>query len=269
MGRKTHELVQDSVIQGSLGDLVRTVTFDVDTIEALRGDRGSDAAKIFNLVRGLRAEIDSDPDSAPLLRPLRERAERILDDLESRNNTTLVALDRLSTLAEEKEEAARAARESGLAPRAFGVYWTLKDDRALKAAGISASELAQEAETLLARFPNAALNPDEQRRLRASLYRPLLVVERDERGRVVDAIIRKWGSCSTAGIVTLAIDLADQEPAFRDFVIAHELLHLRVPNHGKLFKALMTLHVPGWRKYDVGRRPHPRTVNSRKKPQSP
>ncbi len=190
MGRKTHELVQDSVIQGSLGDLVRTVTFDVDTIEALRGDRGSDAAKIFNLVRGLRAEIDSDPDSAPLLRPLRERAERILDDLESRNNTTLVALDRLSTLAEEKEEAARAARESGLAPRAFGVYWTLKDDRALKAAGISASELAQEAETLLARFPNAALNPDEQRRLRASLYRPLLVVERDERGRVVDAIIR-------------------------------------------------------------------------------
>ena len=71
----------------------------------------------------------------------------------------------------------------------------------------------------------------------------------------VQQMTRKWGSCSTAGIVTLAIDLADQEPAFRDFVIAHELLHLRVPNHGKLFKALMTLHVPGWRKYDVGRRP--------------
>ena len=190
LGRKTHELVQDSVIQGSLGDLVRTVTFDVDTIEALRGDQGSDAAKIFNLVRGLRAEIDSDPDSAALLRPLRERAERVLEDLENRNSTSLVALDRLSTLAEEKEEAARAARESGLSPRAFGVYWTLKDDRVLKAEGISAAELAQEAETLLARFPNAALNPDEQRRLRASLYRPLLGVERDERGRVVDAIIR-------------------------------------------------------------------------------
>ena len=65
---------------------------------------------------------------------------------------------------------------------------------------------------------------------------------------------RKWGSCSTAGIVTLAIDLADREPGFRDFVIVHELLHLRVPNHGKLFKALMTLHVPGWRKYDLSRR---------------
>ena len=27
--------------------------------------------------------------------------------------------------------------------------------------------------------------------------------------------------------------------------MAHELLHLRVPNHGRLFKALMTAHVPG------------------------
>ena len=47
---------------------------------------------------------------------------------------------------------------------------------------------------------------------------------------------RKWGSCSTRGIVTLAADLADQQTGFQDFVIAHELLHLRVPNHGRLFK---------------------------------
>lgn len=37
------------------------------------------------------------------------------------------------------------------------------------------------------------------------------------------------------------------------FVVAHELLHLRVPNHGRLFKALMTAHVPGWRSFDVVR----------------
>lgn len=64
---------------------------------------------------------------------------------------------------------------------------------------------------------------------------------------------RKWGSCSTKGIVTLAEDLAHQRPGFQDFVIAHELLHLRIPNHGKVFKALMNLHVPGWRKHDVER----------------
>ena len=60
---------------------------------------------------------------------------------------------------------------------------------------------------------------------------------------------RKWGSCSTGRIVTLAADLADRPPAFQDFVIAHELLHLRVPNHGRLFKALLSAHVPDWKRY--------------------
>ena len=69
----------------------------------------------------------------------------------------------------------------------------------------------------------------------------------------VQPMKRKWGSCSTAGNITLASDLADQEPGFQDFVIAHELLHLRVPNHGKLFKALLAVHVPDWRKYDIGK----------------
>lgn len=69
----------------------------------------------------------------------------------------------------------------------------------------------------------------------------------------VQHMTRKWGSCSTSGIITRAADLADQDPGFQDFVIAHELLHLRVPNHGRLFKALMSAHLPGWREYDVRR----------------
>jgi predicted metal-dependent hydrolase len=69
----------------------------------------------------------------------------------------------------------------------------------------------------------------------------------------VQKMTRKWGSCSTAGTITLAADLVDQPGKFQDFVIAHELLHLRVPNHGRLFKALMSAHVPGWRSQDVRR----------------
>ena len=65
----------------------------------------------------------------------------------------------------------------------------------------------------------------------------------------VRRMTRKWGSCSTSGTITLSYDLAEQASEFQDFVIAHELLHLRVPNHGKLFKALLAAHVPGWRKY--------------------
>ena len=41
----------------------------------------------------------------------------------------------------------------------------------------------------------------------------------------VQRMTRKWGSCSTSGIVTLAADLADQDSDFQNFVIVHELLH--------------------------------------------
>ena len=61
----------------------------------------------------------------------------------------------------------------------------------------------------------------------------------------------KWGSCSVSGTVTLARDLTEQEAKFQDYVIVHELLHLRLPTHGRVFKALLSAHVPGWRGIDA------------------
>lgn len=61
---------------------------------------------------------------------------------------------------------------------------------------------------------------------------------------------RKWGSCSSSGVVTLSLDLALREREFQDYVIAHELLHLVVPNHGKLFKARLSAAIPNWRSLD-------------------
>lgn len=54
-------------------------------------------------------------------------------------------------------------KESGLSQRAFSVHWELKDDLRLRAAGVSTLELDREAESLLARFSNAAVSADEQR----------------------------------------------------------------------------------------------------------
>ena len=54
---------------------------------------------------------------------------------------------------------------------------------------------------------------------------------------------RKWGSCSTAGRLTFATDLLRQRAEFRKRAIVEELLHLRVPNHGKLFKVLMRAYL--------------------------
>ncbi len=71
----------------------------------------------------------------------------------------------------------------------------------------------------------------------------------------VQKMRRKWGSCSAAGTITLAVDLLDQDERFQDYVIVHELLHLRYAHHGRLFKALLSAHVPdGWRWENVSQR---------------
>ncbi len=186
LAHKTRRLVEESAAMHGLGNLTKSVTFDLRTLTALRKQSGSDEAKVFNLVRGLQAEVESEPGLESVLRPLKERAESVLKDLEGRATSGLAALDMLEALAKEKEAAVAAARDSTLPPRAFGVYWTLKDDAALHAAGVSAMGFAEEAQALVERFPNAAVNADEQRRLRTSLYNPLLRVAGRERGWIVD-----------------------------------------------------------------------------------
>jgi type I restriction enzyme R subunit len=186
---KTKRLVEESATQSGLGNLTKSVTFDLKTLDALRGEKGPDEGKVFNLVRGLQKEIDDDPNAAPVLQPLKDRAERILKDMEDRKTTGLAAMDLLAALAVEKEKAAQAAKETGLSPKAFGIFWALKDDEALKNAGVSTLDLAKEVEKLMTRFPNASVNADEQRQLRAALYRPLLAVEKDARSKVVDLIV--------------------------------------------------------------------------------
>jgi predicted metal-dependent hydrolase len=54
---------------------------------------------------------------------------------------------------------------------------------------------------------------------------------------------RKWASCSPRGRVTFDRSLLYQPEQFRREVIIHELLHLKVPNHGRLFSALLQTHL--------------------------
>jgi predicted metal-dependent hydrolase len=49
----------------------------------------------------------------------------------------------------------------------------------------------------------------------------------------------KWASCSSNGRLTFNSEILSQPAAFRSEAIVHELLHLKVPNHGKVFKNLL------------------------------
>ncbi len=56
---------------------------------------------------------------------------------------------------------------------------------------------------------------------------------------------RKWASCSSRGRLTFDIGLLRQPAYQRAEVIVHELLHLKLPNHGPLFRALMQAYLSG------------------------
>jgi len=55
----------------------------------------------------------------------------------------------------------------------------------------------------------------------------------------------KWASCSSNGRLTFDTGLLHQPAPFRTHVVVHELVHLKVPNHGKLFRSLVRACLSG------------------------
>jgi len=58
---------------------------------------------------------------------------------------------------------------------------------------------------------------------------------------------KRWGSCTHDGIITLNIELISAPVDCIDYVILHELCHLKEPSHNQRFKNLMSLMLPEWR----------------------
>ena len=58
----------------------------------------------------------------------------------------------------------------------------------------------------------------------------------------------KWGTCSTSTRkIWLNLQLAKKPIECLEYVILHELAHLKVKNHGPDFVAILDLHMPYWR----------------------
>ena len=59
--------------------------------------------------------------------------------------------------------------------------------------------------------------------------------------------ISNWGSCSSLGNINLNLRLMELPSELRDYVMLHELCHLRYLNHGREFHALLESVCPGHR----------------------
>lgn len=100
----------------------------------------------------------------------------------------------------------------------------LQDWHRVQAARIFRERLAHWGPLAAARFGTAPAPPLRLRRMR-----------------------RRWGSCTGQGVVTLNTRLVERCRCLIDYVLVHELCHLRELNHSPRFHALVAALMPDWR----------------------
>jgi predicted metal-dependent hydrolase len=76
----------------------------------------------------------------------------------------------------------------------------------------------------------------------------LRVTVRDQRSR--------WGACSAKGAITLNWRLVQMPPEVADYVMLHELAHLRQPNHSRKFWREVAAICEHWRAAEQWLRRH-------------
>ncbi len=54
---------------------------------------------------------------------------------------------------------------------------------------------------------------------------------------------RKWASCSSGGRLTFDISILGEAKEKRIEKVLHELLHLKYPNHGRMFNTLLNVYL--------------------------
>ncbi|MDP5211599.1 SprT family zinc-dependent metalloprotease [Pseudoalteromonas tunicata] len=70
----------------------------------------------------------------------------------------------------------------------------------------------------------------------------------DYQGLKIQHYRRRWGSCSSKGVISFNLLLAQTPHWVIDYVIVHELAHLKHLNHSALFWQLVETHYPDRKK---------------------
>jgi predicted metal-dependent hydrolase len=67
-------------------------------------------------------------------------------------------------------------------------------------------------------------------------------------GFVVRSMKKRWGSCSSKGKIAISYDLIRLDEIFAEYVIIHELCHLKHHNHSTNYYKLLSEVYPDWKK---------------------
>lgn len=79
----------------------------------------------------------------------------------------------------------------------------------------------------------------------------ILIKHKDQDFSPAHFVVRKlksrWGSCTSKGKITINIELVKLDECFIEYVILHELCHLKYHNHGKEYYRLLEALMPDYK----------------------
>lgn len=65
----------------------------------------------------------------------------------------------------------------------------------------------------------------------------------------IRALTHRWGSTTKAGRIAFNVDLVKLPLPCIDYVVAHELVHLKIPNHSPAYWRMLGRVMPDWEKW--------------------
>ncbi len=170
--RKTAEIVQRHTATSTVHEAQATYEIGAAALLALIEDNKPDTVKVFNLLRELHRLVEAKGKEQPHLIPIGERAEAIRRAFEERQIESQQALQELSNLVHDLQEAQAQRQQSALSPEAFAVAWWLRVQKGVD--GEQADCLAASLESAFREFPHWAVSESQARELRQQLYKGLI-----------------------------------------------------------------------------------------------
>jgi len=171
--RKTNELVQ-SKIAGTAPNF-NNEFFEINekTIQKIKDSQDNDNTKVINLIKSIEKIADENSDD-PFLIGIKERAEAIEENYESRQLSTQEALEEIRKLYEEDIKRRKEQAEKGFDDLTFFIYKKMLENE-IKNAEIITKEIKGE----FVNHPNWKSSEKELRELRQAIYFALLAEEDD------------------------------------------------------------------------------------------
>lgn len=171
--RKTNELVQ-SKIAGTAPNF-NNEFFEINekTIQKIKDSQDNDDTKVINLIKSIEKIADENSDD-PFLIGIKERAEAVEENYESRQLSTQEALEEIRKLYEEDLKRRKEQAEKGFDDLTFFIY-----KKMLESEIKNAEEITKQIKGEFVNHPNWKSSEKELRELRQAVYFALLAEEDD------------------------------------------------------------------------------------------